>query len=147
MSYFDGDISQMVGLTFHHIEGGEKESDVLKFVGAGDTPSFKFYHEQDCCESVSIEDIVGDLNDLVGVPILEAREDTQDGSGDGYESATWTFYNFRTIKGSVTVRWLGESNGYYSESVRCERLPTNYEQTINELYLYEDEEHEEDGDS
>ena len=144
MSYFDGDINQMVGLTFHHIEGGEKESDVLLFVGAGDTPSFKFYHEQDCCESVSIEDIVGDLNDLVGVPILEAREDSQDGGGDGYESATWTFYNFRTIKGSVTVRWLGTSNGYYSESVRCERLPTNYEQI---LYDIEDEEHEEDNDS
>ena len=139
------DIKQMVGLTFHHIEGGEKDSDVLLFVGAGDVPSFKFYHEQDCCESVSIEDIVGDLNDLVGVPILEAREDSQSSSGDDYESATWTFYNFRTIKGSVTIRWLGVSNGYYSESVRCERLPTEFEQTINEPY--EDEEHEEDGDS
>ncbi len=145
MSYFDGDISQMVGLTFHHIEGGEKESDVLLFVGAGDVPSFKFYHEQDCCESVSIEDIVGDLEDLVGVPILEAREDSQEGSGSDYESATWTFYNFRTIKGSVTVRWLGTSNGYYSESVRCQRLPTEFEKTIYELY--KDEEHEEDNDN
>ena len=71
----------MVGLTFHHIEGGERESDVLLFVGAGDTPSFKFYHEQDCCESVDIEDIVGDLDDLAGVPLLEAREDSQDGGG------------------------------------------------------------------
>ena len=140
-------ISEMEGLTFHHIEGGERESDVLLFVGAGDTPSFKFYHEQDCCESVSIEDIVGDLNDLVGVPLLEAREDSQDGSnGNDYESATWTFYNFRTIKGSVTVRWLGVSNGYYSESVRCERLPTEYEKTIHDVFI-EDEEHEEDGDS
>ena len=139
------DIKQMEGLTFHHIEGGEKESDVLKFVGAGDTPSFKFYHEQDCCESVRIEDIVGDINDLIGVPILEAREDTQDGSNETYESATWTFYNFRTIKGSVTVRWLGESNGYYSESVRCERLPTHYEKTINDVFM-EDEDHDEGDD-
>jgi len=44
-----------------------------------ETPSFKFYHEQDCCESVSIEEIIGDLDDLVGVPMLEAREDPQDG--------------------------------------------------------------------
>ena len=136
-------IDQMVGLTFHHIEG-QREDDVLLFVGAGDTPSFKFYHEQDCCESVSIEDIVGDLNDLVGVPILEAREDTRDGDVE-YGSATWTFYTFRTIKGSVTIRWWGESNGYYSESVRCERLPTNYEQILYDIG--EDEEHEEDNDS
>ena len=67
---------------------------------------FRLYHNQDCCESVYIEDICGDLNDLVGSHILMADESSEDGS-------TWTFYRFATIKGSVTVRFLGTSNGYY----------------------------------
>jgi hypothetical protein len=126
------DTSELIGLTFHHIDG-KVEDDELLFVGVGDVPTFKFYHEQDCCESVSIEDIVGDLEDLVGVPILEAREDMQEGVVGDFESATWTFYNFRTIKGSVTVRWLGISNGYYSESVDLIRLPTEYEEIIKDV--------------
>lgn len=86
---------------------------------------FKFYHDQDCCESVYVNDIVGDLNDLVGVPLLQAEEarskenPPQDSSPDSF---TWTFYKFATIKGSVTVRWFGESNGYYSESVELEEI-------------------------
>jgi hypothetical protein len=86
---------------------------------------FTFYHDQDCCEGVQVEDIVGDLNDLVGKPldIVEEVEHVSDFTPAGVEppedpdSYTWTFYKFATIKGWVDVRWLGESNGYYSESV------------------------------
>jgi len=79
------------------------------------------YHSQDCCEYVRIEDIDGDLNDLVGSPVLQAEVvsgETQDSwEEERQDSYTWTFYKFATIKGSVTLRWLGESNGYYSERV------------------------------
>lgn len=127
-------ISEMVGLTFHHVKGEVEDGEVL-FIGAGDTPTFRFYHEQDCCEHVTVAEIIGDLEDLVGVPILEAREDIQNGmSEDEYESSTWTFYNFRTIKGSVTIRWVGTSNGYYSERVSLERMPTEFESVIDGVY-------------
>ena len=91
----------------------------------------RMYHQQDCCENVSIEDITGDLDDLVGTPLLlveevanyepevtaysQAIDDEDDYFQD--DSETWTFYRFRTIKGSVDIRWHGSSNGYYSESV------------------------------
>lgn len=97
------------------------KSDELIFIG--DCGTFRFYHDQDCCENVRIFDIVGDLEDLEGSPILLAEEVTgetpSDWVEDDYtESYTWTFYKFATRKGYVDVRWLGESNGYYSESVQ-----------------------------
>lgn len=82
---------------------------------------FKFHHHQDCCESVVIDDIVGDLSDLVGVPLTMAEEVDSDPDvdplSDEYGSHTWTFYKFASAKGFVTVKFLGTSNGYYSERV------------------------------
>ena len=81
----------------------------------------RFYHEQECCESVSIEEIHGDLNDLVGREIVQAELVFEDVNlKDTYDTATWTFFKFATNKGSVTVRWYGTSNGFYSEAVDFE---------------------------
>lgn len=89
----------------------------------------------DCSESVTLEDVAGDLQDLVGIEILKAEEvnsapmvkilglkNQARFRSDGYESETWTFYHFGTRKGYVTLRWYGTSNGYYSESVDFVRL-------------------------
>ncbi len=108
------DFSSLLGKTFTSIEIDEAE-DVITFVTA-DGEIYKQLHRRDCCESVFIEDIAGSIEDLIGAPILLAEEVFQHGDG-GQGSETWTFYKLGTIKGSVTIRWYGTSNGYYSETV------------------------------
>ncbi|UPI13364.1 hypothetical protein [Bacillus phage SBSphiJ7] len=116
--YEHSNVEELKGKVLTEVE--DTGYDVLYFrTTDGDT--YKMHHEQDCCESVSLEEIIGDLDDLVGEPILMAEEITEDGR-NGYDSETGTFYKFATVKGYVTLRWYGTSNGYYSESVDFEKL-------------------------
>jgi len=110
------EIQDMVGKTFTRVYGGVGDG-VMVF--ENDTERYVFMHDQDCCESVDINDVVGDLEDLVGEPLLMAEEvsGATEPDVEHSESYTYTFYKFATRRGYVDVRWLGESNGYYSESV------------------------------
>jgi len=109
-------INDMVGKVFTSVT-----QDGAEMVFENATERFRFWHCQDCCESVYIESIVGELSDLEGETLLIAEEvsgEIPEAKEDEYiDSRTWTFYKFATRKGYVDVRWLGESNGYYSESV------------------------------
>lgn len=184
----EGDLGQFYGMTIESINVGGITitrpgvmlptpliEDTMELTFTNGT-TLRFYHDQDCCESVGINDIIGDLGDLIGHPLtqFEAVSDhgTDSGSSDDdddvidvdeavdsvfaigsaaqddgetiepeivtsevstevkspqsefpgalndYEDSwTWTFYKLATNKGSVTIRWYGSSNGYYSESV------------------------------
>ncbi len=112
-------ISALVGKTIIHIERAQDDQKLKLFT---QDKVFEFYHSQDCCEDVSIEDVVGDFEDLINTPILVAEESSSSTNPDQPDShdddcTLWTFYKFATVKGWVDVRWLGSSNGYYSMSV------------------------------
>jgi hypothetical protein len=98
--YTDAPIGELLGKTL--VAALNKDNNELHLV-ATDGNEYAMYHRDDCCESVRIEEIIGDLP----------------------ESFTWTFYKLGTAKGFVTIRWLGTSNGYYSERVDFVRKKTS----------------------
>lgn len=119
--------SDLLGKTIIAIKVNKtNEADYIDIV-TKDGDIYQLYHIQDCCEGVSIEDISGDLDDLLYEPLIVAEEVISYVDPDDFEisqesrryrdSFTWTFYRLATTKGYVTIRWYGEPNGYYSESV------------------------------
>jgi hypothetical protein len=115
---------------------------------------FQLKYYQDCCAHCNVEDVCGEIEDLLGSPILMAEEaqseepteailaerraeyekekagdhcyydSFEDYCSSRFDSETWTFYKLATVKGHVTLRWYGSSNGYYSETAIFERLGT-----------------------
>lgn len=114
-------LKEIVGKTISRIEGLEVESQSVDIYFTDNT-KLEFSHWQDCCEHVALNDfeLTTSLDKIVGGVINDAREDAGETGHDGWESFTWTFYNINTSKGCINMRWLGESNGYYSEGVDLE---------------------------
>jgi hypothetical protein len=108
---YEVSISDLIGKTLSAIGVNEAEDIILFTCTTGE--KYKMYHREDGNEhDCEIEDICGDLDDLIGSPLLVAEEVSSEG-GEG----TWTFYKLATGKGHVDLRWFGTSNGCYSESV------------------------------
>lgn len=109
-------IAKLIGRTVATIDGLVEGSENVTLTFR-DGSTFRMWHREDCCETVEVAEIHGDVDWLIGSPILTADERINDDNPDGGESSTWTFYEIATNKGSVTIRWCGSSNGYYSETV------------------------------
>jgi hypothetical protein len=120
------DITELMGKTLTAAEGQVGGNQIVFTTAEGS--KYKMYHSQNCCESVTVEDICGSLQELVGSPIIQAEESESAEWPEGVpkseyeESYTWSFYRLATAKGQVVIRWFGSSNGYYSESVDFEKL-------------------------
>jgi hypothetical protein len=110
----------LLGKTLESVE--ILDSTAIYFV-CSDGEEFVQLHTQEEGEGVDIEDICGDIQQLIGSPIIRAEESYEDLPAKPedtwpFDSCTWTFYRLENAKGVfVTIRWYGVSNGYYSESV------------------------------
>jgi len=75
---------------------------------------YQMFHDQECCEEVYLEDINGDVEDILYTPILQAEESS---GGESVEDSygnigEWTFYRLATVKGYLVLRWFGFSETY-----------------------------------
>lgn len=108
------DISLLKGKTLTQVSVSSENDEIIFTTSTGER--YKMYHQQSCCESVYLQDVTGDLQDLVGEKILDAYGSSSSKDVE-YGDETWTFYHIRTARNSVALRWIGTSNGYYSTSV------------------------------
>ena len=113
-------IAQLKGMTITAVVYKEVNESLLIHLN---THVLEMIHHQDCCETVYLADVVGSFEDLIGYPLLEVSESIVDIATEDM-SSTASYYNFKTVKASVQLRWVGESNGYYSETVNCYLYPT-----------------------
>ncbi len=125
MKYKTVPFETLLGLTICAVKKDDEEVTTELLISTNENRYFRMFHQQDCCESVYLYDICGNLDDLIGSKILKAEESTNYQEKFGVnltDSFTWTFYHISVFGASVTLRWLGESNGYYSESVTLQEI-------------------------
>lgn len=111
--------SSLIGKTLVAVDGYRDGSEEVVFT-TSEGEKYVMWHDSDCCETVNLVDADGDVADIIGRPVKVASCEEfspKDQSFYGYDSQTWTFYHLAAGYGTISMRWVGSSNGYYSESV------------------------------
>lgn len=125
----DRTIEDLVGETLAYVDTDEHGEEIRLTTQSGKV--FTIYHSQDCCEYVRIVDTEGNWRDLIGKVIEDISVIEESGCIDdgGVRPAyanddSWTTTDLVFLVDGATVisRWVGESNGYYSESVDVAEL-------------------------
>lgn len=123
--------STLIGATIRKVKGMKSGSSevVLKM----DRRTLTMGHRQSCCESVELIDVCGDPDGLIGgiIGVFEVRVGTRtkmkkqrgwlsETTEDAVAWKEYTFYEIRTSRGDVTLRW-GEpdnlDNNRYGEDI------------------------------
>lgn len=109
------------------IIGAEEGSDNVAILFDDDGPALVLRDNEDY-STVNLYDVTGDPGDLIGYPLVVSDESDEEPTAEekaheaGLDSFTWTFYRFANHGGSMTLRWLGTSNGYYAEYVDIDTI-------------------------
>ena len=88
---------------------------------------YKLQHYYDCCETMSCPKVEGAVADILNKTIVLA-EDDYPADPDWYkdyadESHTWSRFALGTADGSKVTWWfLGQSNGYYGETMTLSKV-------------------------
>lgn len=109
-------IKNIEGQVITDVRGDESTNRIVFTLENGD--EWVMEHCQNCCETVSIHEIYGDLQGMVGQTVDYASS-VSEGINDEEDcrSGTVTRFSIMTSNGLVMVTWHGYSNGYYSEGV------------------------------
>lgn len=115
-------VESIIGETLTYVDIDDSNEQILLTTKSG--KQIRIYHSQDCCESVHIEDTHGSWHDLLGKVIIDAthEEDRENDPPKNEESWTRTTLTFKVNDATVINKWIGTSNGYYSESVNFEEI-------------------------
>ena len=108
-------LKRAIGFVIDKITGLEVQSETVSIFTKCNKEVY-FYHQGECCEEVYLADFDCDITDFNGAIILDIEGvQNEDNPSNIDASTTWTFYKIKTDKGDIWMRWVGESNGYYSE--------------------------------
>jgi hypothetical protein len=123
----DSGFIDLEGKTLTKIEGLRVGSYEVIF-HCSDGSVYKMYPDDDSflygnAIDISIDDICGDVDCLIGNKIVKAEVRRSENRGGHIrdniwaDPEVWTFYTLATVKGYVDIKWYGTHNGYYSAEV------------------------------